>query len=376
MESDEDDNGKFLASCVRPHSSARNDVRSNAGSVSDVGGSRSIGPSDIRSISADGRNNFVLGGSPVYQAAPRGPSPQQIVCISSQWERDEIVHESQQALYKGPRMVTDMYYKHALLMEFDTPDDAAIVMAHLSIVMHFVSLFLVSTVIQRGTFKWLPHQNEIVDQRNMCSLNEYDNHCNDVLPGGTFQQNWLTSSNTLVNPAQGDHRYSVSGNPSCVPRTVCDTDISDALSPFVQQPIYSPPNTSWDARSLGHQISPSGIAVTSSQTQGPPPPQHVSGPFVPPPVPPVSQSQGPQVHHFDQAYPASPLGHSLPSLTESLLQAQSHPPPPEMIPSPPQAQPPLLPQAHSPLVPPPPINPTFANIPMDSQICKHIILIL
>lgn len=43
MESDEDDNGKFLASCVRPHSSARNDVRSNAGSVSDVGGSRSIG---------------------------------------------------------------------------------------------------------------------------------------------------------------------------------------------------------------------------------------------------------------------------------------------------------------------------------------------
>ncbi|CAN6872732.1 unnamed protein product [Brassica oleracea] len=51
--------------------------------------------------------------------------------ISSQWERDEIVHESQQALYKGPRMVTDMYYKHTLLMEFDTPDDAAIVMAHL-----------------------------------------------------------------------------------------------------------------------------------------------------------------------------------------------------------------------------------------------------
>ena len=54
-----------------------------------------------------------------------------IQSISSQWERDEIVHESRQALYKGPRMVTDMYYKHALLMEFDTPDDAAIVMPHL-----------------------------------------------------------------------------------------------------------------------------------------------------------------------------------------------------------------------------------------------------
>uniref|UniRef100_A0A0D3D6D5 RRM domain-containing protein n=1 Tax=Brassica oleracea var. oleracea TaxID=109376 RepID=A0A0D3D6D5_BRAOL len=219
-----------------------------------------------------------------------------IQSISSQWERDEIVHESRQALYKGPRMVTDMYYKHALLMEFDTPDDAAIVMAHLR-----------------------------------------------FYRGEKSQLQYATPTSQML------------------------------LFPFVQQPIYSPPNTSWDARSLGHQISPSGIAVTSSQTQGPPPPQQVSGPFVPPPVPPVSQSQGPQVHHFDQAYPASPLGYSLPSVTESLLQAQSHPPPPEMLPSPPQAQPPLLPQAHSPLVPPPPINPTFANIPMDSQICKHVI---
>ncbi|WZZ72024.1 hypothetical protein YC2023_083394 [Brassica napus] len=37
------------------------------------------GPSDLRSISADGRNNIVLGGSPVYQAAPCGPSSEQIV---------------------------------------------------------------------------------------------------------------------------------------------------------------------------------------------------------------------------------------------------------------------------------------------------------
>lgn len=270
MESDEDDYGKISASLVKPHSSAENDVRSSAGSVYDAGGSRSMDfetvdqrdlscgrssvprglinhhtpspsarmPSDLRSNSADGRNNYVLAGSPVYQAAPHGPSTGKIVwyldgdptafdifpasgqlwlgylgpdeteghlrfqldrygpvdrfffdpvkgfalaeyrsiidairareylraqfpwrikfmdigvgargslngvaygycthlyigSISSQWERDEIVHESRQALYKGPRMVTDLYYEHALLMEFDTPDDAAIVMAHL-----------------------------------------------------------------------------------------------------------------------------------------------------------------------------------------------------------------------------------------------------
>ncbi|XP_018438359.2 uncharacterized protein LOC108810765 isoform X1 [Raphanus sativus] len=491
MESDEDDCGKFSASHVKPHSSTENDVRSSAGSVYDAGGSRSMEfetadqrdlscgrssvprglinhhtpspsarvPSDLRSNSADGRNNFIVGGSPAIQAAPRGPSSGKIIwyldgdpsaydifpasgqlwlgylgpeeteghlrfqldrygpvdrfffdpvkgfalaeyrsiidairareylraefpwrikfmdigvgargsfngvaygycthlyigSISSQWERDEIVHESRQALYKGPRMVTDLYYEHALLMEFDTPDDAAVVMAHLRFFRGEKSKFHMASANRP-----LPHEGGVSHPESHLQMpptskpdsgsGEYvsplmstDNHCNSVPPGATFQQNW---------PAQG-----VSGTP-CVPMPApgqAATPTSQIPpSPFVQQPTYAPPNTSWDTRSLSHQISPSGTAIaTSSQTQGPPP-QPVSGPFAPPPVHPVSQSQGPQVQQFDQVYPPPPLGPSLPSAT------QPPPPPPEMMPLPPQAQPPPLPHAHPPMVPPPPCNP-------------------
>uniref|UniRef100_A0A1J3HPD7 Spen paralogue and orthologue SPOC C-terminal domain-containing protein n=1 Tax=Noccaea caerulescens TaxID=107243 RepID=A0A1J3HPD7_NOCCA len=511
MENDEDDYGKFSASHVKPHSSAENDVRSSAGSVYDAGGSRSMDfetvdqrdlscgrssvprgfinhqtPSPSARVSSDGRNNFVLAGSPAYQAAPGGPLSGQIVwyldgdpsaydifpasgqlwlgylgpdeteghlrfqldrygpvdrfffdpvkgfalaeyrsivdairareylraqfpwrikfmdigvgargslngvaygycthlyigSISSQWERDEIVHESRQALYKGPRMVTDLYYEHALLMEFDTPDDAAIVMAHLRFFRGEKSKFHLASINHP-----LPHEDgashperhlqvpptskpDSESGEYVSPLMSTDNRCSSVPPGASFQQNWPASGSNLVHPAQG-----VSGNPSCVPLPAPGQPATPTSqippSPFVQQPIHPPPNSSWDSRSQGHRISPSANAIaTSSQTQGHPP-QHVSAPFMPLPVPPVSQAQGPQVQHFNQVYPPPPLGHSLPSVTQPPLHAQSQPPPPpppEIMPPPPQAPPPPFPQSHPPplphshppLVPPPPCSP-------------------
>ncbi|XP_010478128.1 PREDICTED: uncharacterized protein LOC104757109 isoform X2 [Camelina sativa] len=289
--------------------------------------------------------------------------------INSQWERDEIVHESRQALYKGPRMVTDLYYEHALLMEFDTPDDAAIVMAHLRFFRGEKSKFHLASINRP-----LPHEDggsyperhlQIPPSSKQDSgsgeyvspLMSTDNHCNSVPRGATFQQNWPASGSTHANSAQG-------GTPPCVPMPAPGQPVVPATptsqippSPFVQQTIYPPATSSWDSRSL---ISPSGDAVaTSSQMQGPPP-QQVSGPVMPPPVLPVSHTQGPQVQQFDQVYPPPPLGHSLPCVIQPPLQPQSQPPepPPEMMPPPPQAPPPPLPHSHPPLAPPPPCSPS------------------
>ncbi|GFP84099.1 flowering time control protein fpa [Phtheirospermum japonicum] len=51
--------------------------------------------------------------------------------VSSIWAKDEMMHEVKKVLHKGPRMVFDLGSEGALLMEFDSPEEATMILGHL-----------------------------------------------------------------------------------------------------------------------------------------------------------------------------------------------------------------------------------------------------
>lgn len=51
--------------------------------------------------------------------------------VPSKWAKDEMMHEVKKVLQKGPRLVTDLNSEGALLMEFDSPEEATISMVQM-----------------------------------------------------------------------------------------------------------------------------------------------------------------------------------------------------------------------------------------------------
>ncbi|XP_057490173.1 uncharacterized protein LOC130776124 isoform X2 [Actinidia eriantha] len=158
---------------------------------------------------------------------------------------------------------------------------------------------------------------------------------------GTSEQMWMYN--------KSDHElYSAPGNIPCVPAPPQGPTIPPPQpfqsTPFMP-PVYFTPNSSWDARGLGHHlpVNPIFPGVMSNNPHGNP----VAAPFIPASVTPLTQMHGSLQQHSSHMFPLPVVPPPIASLA---------PPLPDM-PPPLPASPPPLPQSQPPLVPPPPSSP-------------------
>ncbi|XP_024018018.1 uncharacterized protein LOC21388734 [Morus notabilis] len=338
--------------------------------------------------------------------------------VSSQWAKDEILHESRKVLYRGPSMVTDLKNECALLMELETPEEAAAVMAHLR---------------QHRKERSNPPQPLNGGQTNvpLCHMdgarsaptpthvdvgNNHGNMCNSqqrmhvsapfsVRPESHYMElvsPRLTSENHGT-AAQGGHpvnrAVSVSNEMSEVgSRKIDGSDVNMVVDPshggshvvsgaMEQKWMYTKPE-------MELHPAPGSVPSIHVATQGPPvpPPPHIqSSPFMRPSyLPPNSSWDSRGLHHNFPLNPISPVavpnnvhGNALaapfvPASVTPLSQIQGTPmqhfdptfslpmvppplPPPPLtsLPPPPPEIPPPLPPSPPPLpqVPPPPSSP-------------------
>ncbi|XP_021284923.1 uncharacterized protein LOC110417061 [Herrania umbratica] len=330
--------------------------------------------------------------------------------VTSQWVKDEILHESRKAVYKGPYMVTDLTCECALLLEYETPVEAAAVMTHLR--QHRKERSNHMPVFNAGPANVsLSHVDTgrsgaappiHVDVKNSNSANmssssmelvspklRGENHgtaapvthpyqsnwpapgCTDMPEGGLRKvdgyDNNLIADHTqggggVVSGASGQvwnykkpesELHLAPGTMPCMP--IATQSLSAPPPPPPQQlqappfmrPVYHPSNSSWDPRGLNHQFPQNPISPGVVPNTF-----HgnaVPPPFIPASVTPLAQIQGPPIQHFEQMFPHPVVPPPLSSMPPS--QPEMPPPPP------PPLSPPPLPQSLPPLVPPPPNSP-------------------
>ncbi|KAL6216684.1 hypothetical protein ACLB2K_009904 [Fragaria x ananassa] len=336
--------------------------------------------------------------------------------VLSQWARDEILHESRKVLRKSPYSVTDFSNEGALLMEFDTPEEAAAVLAHLRlhrkersnhrapygagptnvVVSHIDGARsaptthvdirsnlgnMSNTAATPFTAKHESHPMELVSPR----VNS-ENQGNSVQSGYMFQSNRAVTGSTEMLEA-GTRR--VDGYDSNI--AVNPTQGGGHVASHASEPrwLYSKPG-------MELHSAPGSIPCIPVPTQGPPappPPQISSSPFMRPVYPPPNSSWDPRgSSHNHPMNPISPgvvpnnfhgnaiVPPFIPASVTPLAQIQGAPgqqydrmfsvptaPPPlssQMPPPLPEMPPPLspppppLPQSQPPFVPPPPCSPS------------------
>ncbi|KAK8988831.1 hypothetical protein V6N11_030205 [Hibiscus sabdariffa] len=323
--------------------------------------------------------------------------------ISSLWAKDETLHESRKVVYKGPYMVIDLTCECALLLEYESPEEAAAVMAHLrqhrkersshtppfNAVPSAVSMLHVDSGrsdaappihadIKNNTSVIISSSSmELVSPKLRLRVENHGTPASGALP---FQSNWPSPGCTdmpegmvrkvdgydnhlIADPAQGggvpvsgasaqewnyqkpeSELHSAPGSMPCMPiatQSLAPPPPPQLQAPPFMRPVYHPPNSSWDPRGFNHQFpqNPISPGVVPNTFHG----NAVPPPFVSASVTPLSQMQGPPMQHFEQRFPHPVIPPPFSSM-----------PPP--LPVPPLSPPPL-PQSLPPLVPPPPNSP-------------------
>ncbi|KAK8642674.1 hypothetical protein V6N13_012011 [Hibiscus sabdariffa] len=316
--------------------------------------------------------------------------------ISSQWAKDETLHESRKVVYKGPYMVIDLTCECALLLEYETPEEAVAVMAHLrqhrkERSNHMPPFNAVPPTVS------MPHVDTASAGMSSSSMElvspklRMENHGTPVPGAHPFPSNWPPpgcsdmpegvvrkvdgyDNHLIADPAQGggvpvsgastqvwnyqrpeSELHSAPGSLPCMP--IATQSLAPPppppppplQAPPFMRPVYHPPNSSWDPRGSNHQfpqnpISPGVVPNTFHGNAVPPP-------FVSASVTPLAQMQGPPMQHFEQRFPQ-------PVIPPPLSSMPPPPPVPPLSPPPlPQSLPPLVPPPPPPLVPPPPTSP-------------------
>ncbi|XP_054819026.1 uncharacterized protein LOC129318325 [Prosopis cineraria] len=322
--------------------------------------------------------------------------------VSSQWVKDEILHETRKVIHKGPLMVTDLSQERALLMEFEAPEEAASVMLHLRQFRRERSnhyqpfgprpgFAAIGTTNMDGArhvanpphldlkasipinmsngIAGSPHSRTLAGspadssqmsqhgiqnaapfstkpENNSLELKS-ENQGSGVCAAPVFQSNWnFSSSREMTRKPDGyDNLPPDPHQGGNVPHMLSAKHGPSIpppqqiqSSPFIR-PVYVPPNGPWDARGFNNHL-PADRYKTGSL------PNNFHGnavvtPFIPASVTPLAQIQGTSVAPYNQLIP--------PPIVP--LPSSSLPPPP------PPPSPPPLPQTQPPLVPPPPGSP-------------------
>ncbi|KAG9135319.1 hypothetical protein Leryth_015209 [Lithospermum erythrorhizon] len=250
---------------------------------------------------------------------------------------------------KGPRFVSDLNNEAALLIEFETPEEASTSMAHLR---------------QRRKELSSPHPPANTGR-------SHGNHRPMLHNGQPFMPHWSTAGPNAK--PEGCHAVSgelVSG-PGSTPSLHMPPQgppVRPLQAPPCQQSSYFPPSGSWDPRNMNPHIMPNPILPNAM-------PNNVHSnmnapPFRPAPVTPLAHVQGNSRPPFNQMFsqPVPPPLASFPPL----------PPQPELRPPlPPTPPPPPPPPPHSlpPAIPPPPVSSPPPNPPQmeleNSEIFKQ-----